>query len=55
MMLKKTRMGSLTKGFHGLGMQFAVARTTPCALNHEKPNGSVKTLLHPRSIRHSIE
>ena len=46
---KKTRMVSLNKGFHFLGIQFDVARTTPYALNHEKRNGSVKVSLHPRS------
>jgi hypothetical protein len=52
---KKTRMGSLNKGFHFLGIQFDVARTTPNASQNEQPHSSVKVSLHPRSIRRSID
>jgi len=52
---KKTRMGSVNKGFHFLGIQFTVARTTANSSNNEQPQCSVKVSLHPRSIRRSIE
>ena len=52
---KKTRMGSVNKGFHFLGIQFTVARTTAHSSNNEQPQSSVEVTLHPRSIRRSID
>ncbi len=52
---KKTRMGSVNKGFHFLGIQFTVARTTANSDHHEQPQSSVKVTLHPRSIQRSID
>ena len=52
---KKTCMGSVNKGFHFLGIQFTVARTTAHSSNNEQPQSSVEVTLHPRSIRRSID
>ena len=52
---KKTRMGSVNKGFHFLGIQFTVARTTANSDHHEQPQSSVKVTLYPRSIQRSID
>ena len=52
---KKTSMGSVNKGFHFLGIQFTVARTTVHSDKSEQPQSSIKVSLHPRSIRRSID
>ena len=52
---KKTRMGSVNKGFHFLGIQFTVTQTTANSSNNEQPQSSVEVTLHPRSIRRSID
>jgi hypothetical protein len=51
---KKTRMWSVEKGFHFLGIQFAVARTTASSSRKDRSLTSVDVSLHPRSIRRSI-
>jgi RNA-directed DNA polymerase len=45
----KTRMGELTKGFHFLGIDFAVARTQQNNKIH------VTTSLHPRTYRRALD
>jgi hypothetical protein len=51
---KKTRTGSIEKGFHFLGIQFAVARTTASSSRKDRSLTSVDVSLHPRSIRRSM-
>ena len=52
---KKTRMGSIEKSFHFLGIQFAVARITASRSRKDSSLTSVEVSLHPRTIRRSIE
>ena len=47
--------GQINKGFHFLGIQYAVAQTTAWPKKKECALDSVKVSLHPRSIRRSID